>query len=162
MDFNDQKNIALQIFKEIYDQVDIKGITFPTKEISKNGIENVKELNRFLKSKGRRSAKCSELAKDETLIAYLSGNEDYFKSDKFKEDEIFLSMLDFEKQLKVILSLNDRYQFEENIAFSKLGKLKDIYKLYQKIFSSFDVFRFTNNFIEVLTHNKSSNIDSLH
>lgn len=161
MEHIEQKAIALKAFKEIYDNVDIK-VDFQNKEISKNGIENSTQINRFLKLKGMRSGMCSTLAKYESLIAYLSGNKDYFISDKFKEDEIFLSMLDFERQLKVILSLNDRYQFEEDIAFSKLGKLKDAYKLYQNLFSSFDVFRYTNNFIEELTENKPSNIDSLH
>ncbi len=109
-----------------------------------------------------RSGMCSALASYESLIAYLNGQEDYFKSDKFLEDETFLKMLNFERQLKILISLNDRYQFIENIVFSKLGKLKDTYKVYKNIFSSFDIFQFTNNFIEELTENKPSNIDSLH
>ncbi|QNM84574.1 hypothetical protein H9W90_10550 [Polaribacter pectinis] len=162
MEFLEQKKVARELFIEIYDSVDVKGIDFLKKEFSKNGIENLKEYNRFLKLKSVRKAKCSALATDDSLISFLGGNEAYFKSSEFLEHNNFLSMLDFEKQLKVLISLNDRYQFTEDVVFSKLGKLKDRYKKYQNTFSSFDVFRFTNNFIEELNENKPSNIDSLH
>lgn len=161
MEYQDQKVIALEAFREIYDSIDIK-VDFVNKEISKNGIENAKEFNRFLKLKAMRSGICSTIAHYENLIPYLSGDEVYFKSSKFKEDEIFLKMLNFESQLKVLVSLNDRYQFIEDIAFSKLAKLKGAYQVYRNLFVSFDVFRFTNNFIEELIENHPSNIDSLH
>tara|TARA_R110002126_G_scaffold291587_2_gene453984 strand:+ start:1366 stop:2241 length:876 start_codon:yes stop_codon:yes gene_type:complete len=161
MEHQDQKVIALDLFREIYDSVNIK-VDFIKSEVSKNGIENAKEFNRFLKLKAMRSGICSTIANYENLIPYLSGDEVYFKSSKFKEEETFLKMLNFESQLKVLVSLNDRYQFIEDIAFSKLAKLKDVYKLYRNLFVSFDVFRFTNNFIEKLIENHPSNIDSLH
>ena len=161
MEHGEQKVIALDIFREIYDSVNIK-VDFIKREVSKNGIENAKEFNRFLKLKAMRSGICSTIANYENLIPYLSGDEAYFKSFKFKEDETFLAMLYFEKQLKVLISLNDRYQFIEDMSFSKLGKLKDAYQLYRNLFVSFDVFRFTNNFIEELIENHPSNIDSLH
>lgn len=162
MEYIEQKNIALHVFKDIYNNIGIKQIAFPQIEISKNGIENSKEMNRFLKLKGRRSGICSELSTYESLIAYLGGDEAYFKSVKFKEDKSLLAMLDFEKQLKVLISLNDRYQFLQDTVFSKLGKLKDSYELYKNLFISFDVYVYANNFIEELTENKPSNIDSLH
>jgi hypothetical protein len=71
-------------------------------------------------------------------------------------------MLNFESQLKVLISLNDRYQFIDDIVFSKIGQLKDRYKRYQNLFVSFEAYYFTYNFIEELTEQKPSNIDSLH
>jgi hypothetical protein len=171
IDFNDrifgmehisQKNLALEIFRDIYDKVDMKNINFPKVEISKNGIENVKEFNRFKKLKGIRSGFSSNLATFESLLAYLGGKEAYFTSDTFKKDETVLAMLDFESQLKVLISLNDRYQFIDDLVFSKIGKLKARYKRYQNLFVSFEAFYFTHNFIEELTEHKPSNIDSLH
>jgi hypothetical protein len=171
IDFNDrvfgmehisQKNLALEVFRDIYDKVDIKNINFPKIETSKNGIENVKEFNRFEKLKGIRSGFSSRLATFESLLAYLGGKKAYFTTDTFKEDETVLAMLDFESQLKVLISLNDRYQFIDDIVFSKIGKLKDQYKRYQNLFVSFEVFYFSYNFIEELTEYKPSNIDSLH
>ncbi|MFK8061105.1 MAG: hypothetical protein AB8B78_13575 [Polaribacter sp.] len=169
-DFNDrvygmeqleQKAIAREIFREIYNIVDIS-VSFLKKEISKNGVENLMELNRFQKLKALRSGLCSTLATYETLIAYLGGNEDYFKSTEFLEDEAFKKTVTFEGYLKVLISLNDRYQFEEDAVFSKLGILKETYKRYENIFVNFDVYQFTHNFIENLEENKPSNIDSLH
>ena len=157
-----QKNLALDIFRDIYDKVNIKNINFPKIEISKNGIENVKEFNRFQKLKGIRSGFSASLATFESLLAYLGDKEAYFTSDTFKEDKTVLAMLNFESQLKVLISLNDRYQFIDDIVFSKLGKLRDRYKHYQNLFVSFEAYYFTHNFIEELTEQKPSNIDSLH
>jgi len=161
MEHQDQKVIALEAFREIYDSIDIK-VDFVNKEISKNGIENAKEFNRFLKLKGMRSGVCSALATYENLISYLSGNEAYFKSSKFKEEETFLKMLNFESQLKVLVSLNDRYQFIEDIVNSKLGKLKDAYKLYENLFISFEVFDWVEGKIDSFTEEKPSHVESLY
>ncbi|UAM97275.1 hypothetical protein K8354_13225 [Polaribacter litorisediminis] len=161
MEHRDQRLIAIDIFREIYDLINVK-LDFQNKEISKNGIENAKEFNRFLKLKGMRNGVRSTLATYENLIPYLSGDEAYFKSSKFKEDETFLHMLYFEKQLKVLISLNDRYQFIEDLAFSKFGKLKDAYQVYQNLFVSFDVFVWVEYKIDNFTEEKPSHIESLY
>ena len=46
MEYQDQKVIALEAFREIYDSIDIK-VDFVNKEISKNGIEKQKNLIDF-------------------------------------------------------------------------------------------------------------------
>ena len=161
MEHLEQKVIARDIFREIYDSVNVK-VDLIKREVSKNGIENAKEFNRFLKLKAMRSGICSTIANYENLIPYLSGDEAYFKSSKFKEDETFLKMLNFESQLKVLVSLNDRYQFMEDIAFSKLGKLKDTYKCYQNLFISFEVFVWVKDKIDSFIEEKPSHIESLY
>lgn len=161
MEHLEQKVIARDIFREIYDSVNVK-VDFVKREVSRNGIENAKEFNRFLKLKAMRSGICSTIANYENLIPYLSGDEVYFKSSKFKEDETFLKLLYFEKQLKILISLNDRYQFVEDIAFSKLGKLKDAYQLYRNLFVSFEIFVWVEDKIGGFIEDKPSHIESLY
>ena len=160
MEHREQRTIALKMFKMAYDTIDVKDIDFIDKETSING--NIKPYNRFEKLQGLRRAKKTSIAKYESLVAYLNGDEDYFKTTKFLEDETSENISTFESYLKVLISLNDRYQFEENVVFSKLGLLKEAYKKYQNVFVSFDVFQFTHNLIENLEENKPSNIDSIH
>lgn len=162
MEYREQRVIALKMFKTVYDTIDVNHIDLIDIEMSINGIENLKPYNRFQKLKHLRSAQKINIAKYESLVTYLNGDEDYFNTLRFLEDETSENFLTFESYLKVLISLNDRYQFEENAVFSKLGILKETYKKHQNIFMSFDVFKFTYNFIENLEENKPSNIDSMH
>lgn len=162
MHHSEQRIIALEMFKAVYDSINVTDISFIHKETSVNGIENIVQENRFQRLKGFRSGKKTHIAKYESIIAYLIGNEDYFRTSKFMQDEVSESFLTFERFLKILISLNDRYDFEDDFVFSKLGVLKETFQKYQNIFVNFDAFIFTNNFIENLQQNKPSSIDSLH
>lgn len=162
MEFLEQKKIARELFKEIYNKIDVKSVDFINLKTSNNGIENVEQYNRFSKLKGFRRSKCSILATVESLISFLGGNEAYFKSVEFLEHKNFLTMLYFEKQLKVLISLNDRFQLFEDIVFTKLGRLKDVYMLYENLFINFDVFVWVEDMINSFRDDKAANIESLY
>ncbi|MFC4267349.1 hypothetical protein [Polaribacter marinivivus] len=156
-----QKNFAVENFKTIYDDLNLK-FDLLRKETSENNIENILQSDRFQILYGVRNGMKSKLAAFESLIAYLGGNEKYFDSSKFYETDDFQIVLKFEKYLKVLVSLNDRYQIIEDDYFNNTGKLKARYELYKGIFSTFEVFNFTDNYIKKLNENKPSKIDSLH
>ena len=157
-----QKVLGLEVFKQTYNEIDVKDVNLIQKEISADGIEHIKAENKLQRLKYQRNAKKNNIAKYESLVAYLIGDEGYFKSLEFLKDEVSEDILTFESYLKVLISLNDRYKFEENFTFGAMAEMKEIFKRHNALFISFDVFKFTHNFIKNLSLDIPSNIDSLH
>ncbi len=162
MDYVDQRKIALKHFKEKFLKVTPKDFALAYKTTSENGLERVKMLNLFKVLKGARTAMNSNLGTQQNIIKFLIGDERYFQSAEFQGQEFFKKALHFETGLKILLSLNDTYQFEEDAEFSNLGVLKERYKVYNNVFIDFEIFRWTHKKIKSFIDNKPSNIDSLH
>ncbi|RBW55209.1 hypothetical protein DS884_16395 [Tenacibaculum sp. E3R01] len=162
MEYIEQRKVALKYFKDKFSRITPKDISLGYRSISESGLERVEMLNRFEFLKGLRSALKATLATDQNLKAYLIGDQIYFESDEFKKQETFTKAFEFESTLKILLSLNDMFQFEDDTAFSNLGILKERYKKYKNVFLDFDVFSWTQKKIQSFIDNKPSNIDSLH
>lgn len=162
MEYADQRKVALKYFKYNFSRVTPKGVSLGFKSISESGLEGFKMLNRFEFLKGSRKAISTTLGTNQNLKAYLIGDQKCFESDEFKKQEIFTKAFEFESTLKILLSLNDMFQFEEDTAFSNLGILKERYEKYKNVFLDFDVFSWIQKKIQSFIDNKPSNIDSLH
>jgi len=167
-DFNDkiygleiieQKKIGLHYFNELYAQVDIKAAQFIRKEISGTGVIQVKNMNRFQYLKYRQDAIKENIATLDNVIEYLFGNKAYFNMDLLGNDTYINKAVEFEYILKVLVSLNDRYNFEDDLFFSDKGVLKSMFEKHTNIFYDFEVFVFVDKKIKDL---KPSQIDSLY
>lgn len=162
MEYKDQRKIGLKYFKDNYRRITPKDISLGYRTISRTGVEGVEMINRFEFLKGSREALKTNLATDENLKAYLIGNREYFESKEFISQEIYNKVLDFESTLKILLSLNSVYQFEEDATYSNQGILKERYNKYKNVFLNFEVFSWTQKKIQSFIDNKPSQIDSLH
>jgi len=117
-----QKKLALAHFKDQYEHIASKKIALVTQRNLENGgvvIENVPKLE-FLKEQQR--TLLSNLWKTELLEQFLFGNKDYFVTSLINEIKILKEVIDFEVALSIMLSLNGRFKFENDVSFSNDGE----------------------------------------
>lgn len=155
----EQKKIGLQYFNELYDQVDVKVVRLLRKEISDTGVIQIKNFNRFENLKYWQDGIKENIATLDNVIEFLIGNKEFFNNELLEKDTNFNKAINFEYILKVLVSLNDLYNFEDDLFFSDLGILKDKFYKYNHIFYSFEVFIFVHKEIKDL---KPSHIESLY
>jgi hypothetical protein len=162
LEFSEQKKLGLRVFKEIYKQIELKEIALLNNIKSSNGIDQVHTMKVLKTLKWQREANKITISKIEFLTPYFSGDSNYFEGSDFLENEHLINITNFEKLLKVLISLNDRFEFEQDTTFSALGILKDNYANYRNTFINFDVFSFTHQQIKNYTSNIPSQIESLY
>lgn len=161
LDKTAQREIALQHFNELYKKIKVLEASFVKREKDDNGVEQIKSLNRFDFLKGRQNGQKQQLATNDNVLEFLHGNETYFKSKQFIDDPNTIKFIEFESSLKILVSLNSQYKFEDDFHFSDLGLLKSLFEKYRDIFKSFEVFVYTHKKIQSFTENKPAHITSL-
>lgn len=169
-DFNDkiyglgnkeQQKVALKHFNKLYSKIKVLESSFVKKEKDDNGIELVKNMNRFDFLKGRENAQKQQIATTESVLQFLNGNETYFRSKQFENIPNTIQFIAFEANLKILISLNGQYKFEDDFHFTDLAKLKNLYNKYKELFITFEVFLYTHKKIESFTEAKIAYITSL-
>jgi len=158
----EQQKIALKHFNKLYKKVKVLEASFVKREKDYNGIELVKNMNRFDFLKGRQNAQKQQLATTENILQFLNGNETYFKTKPFQNDPNTIEFIAFEANLKILISLNGQYKFEEDFHFTNLAKLKSLYEKYRDTFTTFEVFQYTHKKIQSFTEAKIAHITSLY
>lgn len=164
LDIPSQRAIAIKDFKNYYNKVKgLKG-NLLRKEKSDNGIEQVTPINRFDFLKGRQLAIKNQVANIEKgyLNAYLEGDKSFFKKDTLLKLKDFKDLIEFESVLKILISLNGKFEFEEDYQFSELGLLKELFEMYTHIFHKKEVFIYAHKKIQSFNKNKPTNIGSLY
>ncbi|WP_417196990.1 hypothetical protein [Bizionia sp.] len=156
------RKIALQNFKLIYKDLKIEGFNKVNRETSSLGIENIAVEKRLEYLSLRRMAIKRNIAIRSFVLEYLYGNMEFFTDEFVNENDLINEFIFFESQLKIILSLNDRYAFETDIYFSKAAKAKNIFEKYPNIFTTLESFLKIHLTIENLEENVSSSINCLY
>ena len=156
-----QRKIALGHFNELYKKIKVLEASFVKREKDDNGIEQIKSMNRFDFIKGRQNGQKQQLATTENILQFLNGNETYFDSEKFKNNTTTKQFIEFDSNLKILISLNSQYKFEEDFHFTDLAKLKNLFEKYDNTFKSFEVFIYIHKKIHSFTEAKIANITSL-
>ena len=170
-DFNDriyglsnkeQQKIALKLFNKLYKKIKVLDTNFVKKEKDDNGLEQVKNMNRFHFLKGRQNGQKQQLSTTENILQFLNGKANYFNTEEFKNDSNTKQFVNFEATLKILVSLNGQYYFEEDMQFTVLGQLKNLYQKYKGLFKMFEVFTYTHKKIKGFGENKIRHITSLY
>ncbi|MDC9722958.1 MAG: hypothetical protein PSN34_09340 [Urechidicola sp.] len=161
-DEGEQKNTALVAFKNIYEELKASGLELYKRKKSSAYGDQFESGNRFEKLNGIKVAKKINLCPLPIAIEYIQGNGMYFESENFKSLEFFGEMIDFEIGLKILVSLNEKYHFEEDLYFSEYGELKKIFEKYNHIFKSFEIFIHTYKSINNFQFQIPSEIESLY
>ena len=170
-DFNDriyglgnkeQQKIALKLFNKLYKKTKVLEASFVKREKDNNGLEHVKNMNRFDFLKGRQNGQKQQLATTENILQFLNGNDTYFNSEQFNNEFNTKQFVTFEANLKILVSLNGQYHFEEDLQFTDLGQLKKVYQKHEDIFKTFEVFVYTHKKIQSFKKAKMAHITSLY
>lgn len=156
-----QRKNALKEFNKLFKKTKVLKASFVRREKDDNGVENVKNMDRFDFLKGRQNGLKKQLVNSRNVLEFLHGNQIYFNDEKFLNHLDIKQFIEFETNLKILVSLNGQHKFEEDFHFNDLGKLKNLFKKYGNIFNSFDVFIYTHKKIHSFTAAKTANITSL-
>jgi len=162
LSIGDQKKEGLVRFNEIYKTVDFSQINFIKRDEKIGLVENIKKIGRLEKLNYIRRAKMSNLCELPMAVEYLFGNRAYFASTTFKYLDAFKEVIDFESNLKILVNLNERFQFEDDFIFGERAVLKEKFEANRHIFNSFDVFEYSYNKIESFETAHPTNIGSLY
>lgn len=144
---NEIKKAGLNEFNSIYNALKIK--TF-----SKKGRFELLHLER--------EHIISNISKErEIVIAFLTGNEDFFDVELYLTNLYLQKIISFEGNLEILLELNRTYKFQTDIYFDENAVLFEKYKNIDNPSFSFEVFKFINHQIKTLEKSKRSDIVSL-
>ena len=163
LDYSEQKKIALNHFNKIYSENYKDVITFFEEKISENGITHTKSQGRFKMLNGQLNAFKSNLINEIQANEYLTGNKDFFNPKNLSSK--FASINDtiiFETWLQILIELNDRYNFEEDLYFTQIRFDKEKFKKYNHIFKTLESYQFTNNKVKSFVADQKAHIESLY
>lgn len=158
----EQKRLALKRFNEIYEKVDVAQFEIVERIKELGIIEDVKNSSRFEKLHQIRSAKKIELCPLPIAMEYFYGNEEFFNSEAFKNLDSFKAAIYFEISLKILVNLNNRYRFEDDLYFGEYGVLHTCYKEYTHVFLTYEAFAWTHRAIPNFKEIIPAQIDSLY
>ena len=162
LDFSQQKTIALQHFRGIYDDIYVDAMTFFNEEKSENGIVHSYNFSKLkMLSYQYASFKFNTISKI-NLNQYLQGDDAFFKKENFCEKFDLAKEVYFETQLQILVELNDRYKFEEDLYFTEIRFEKKKFKEYEHIFKTFKSYQFTNRKIKSFMEDHKAHIESLY
>ncbi|MFL0354781.1 hypothetical protein [Xanthomarina sp. GH4-25] len=156
------KKRALYYFNEIYKEFSVDGIKKFKRKVSVRGIVNIEAENKMHFLYKRREALKYEIANRSFLLEYLYGNLNYFDSLLMNENKVLNEFIAFEFQLKKLISLNDKFGFESDLYFSKMGVLKETFENFKHIFPRLEIFLKVHSTIDNLDHLIPAHIDSLY
>lgn len=158
----EQKKIALDHFNRIYNDNYLNVITpFETK-ISETGIKHTYTYGKLQMLSYQLHGFKRNLVNKITLNNYLNGNKDFFTKENLLENYDIEDEVQFEIWVQILVELNDRFKFEEDLFFTKIKTEKDRYNRFTYIFKSFESLKFTSRKIEKFYDNKKANIESLY
>ena len=158
-----KKKLVFKKFVALCKELDAKSaIETIERSESETGVEHFIETPKLKKvSRIYESIKAS-FFKYMPLNHYLQGNKDFFTRENILNSYHLGDTIETESKVQLIIELNDKYAFEEDMYLSKFGKLLANYKNYAHIFHSFEIFKWTNHKIRSFTSDVSANIDSLY
>tara|TARA_R110000764_G_scaffold53917_7_gene117474 strand:- start:5578 stop:6528 length:951 start_codon:yes stop_codon:yes gene_type:complete len=157
------RKIALDNFKTLTDLIVTDNIKIGHVHTNRYGIQHQKNAGKFETLHGQQNALKEQLAESELLIEYLYGNESFFTKEPANHNELISQIMDFESILKILVSLNDQFHFEDDYIFSGLGILKSKYNsIYLPLFKNFAAFRFTYETISDFNKYQNAQVEALY
>jgi hypothetical protein len=156
-----QKRIALQHFNERYTDLKMKADNFARINKSDSGIKTVQNFARTKQLFYARIQHMKEVCDKELVLQYLYGNLSFFDYELMNNHDGVNEAIFFESQLKILISLNDRYEFEVDEYFTESGILLKLFSQYDDIFIEFPVFRYVHKKIKSIKSNEKAEIESL-
>lgn len=157
-----QKQIALEFFNNIYDEVYEDIISLFDNTTSENGIELTLNKGKLSNLFHQYEAYKYNVLQKIKGNKYLLGDEQFFKQENLLHKYDIQRELEFEIQLQIMVELNDRFGFEEDFYFTKNRILKNFYENNKHIFNDFETYKYTHNKIESFEKHHKAKVESLY
>lgn len=162
LDPKEQKKIALDYFKKIYNNIYKDVITIYNQKISNDGIVHTHNFNKLKMLHYQLEAYKINLSDTRSSLCYLIGDRKTYIDSNFIENEIVTEVLEFEAWKQIILELNSRYEFEDDYYFTNRKNDLAKFKEYDHIFKSLESYQFTDRKIKSFEKDKKAHIESLY
>ena len=158
----EQKKIALAHFISIYND-NYLNVFIPFKnKVSETGINHTYNYGKLQMLYYQLNAFKNNLADKIKLNEYLAGKKDFFSIENLLENYDLFDEIQFEIWVQVLVELNDRFKFEDDLFFTKIKQEKDRFNRNTHIFKTFESLQFTSRKIECFKTNHKANIESLY
>lgn len=151
----EKRKLAKKNFKKISREYIPTDLLIYQNPQSSKGIKNL-ELQSILSSLfDQQNLLKYELADTDLLNQFIFGNKEIFEVSILLDQILIDLLIDFESNLKILVSLNDQFNFEKDEYFTNIAILKEKYhSKFYVIFKSFDAYYFA--------HQQISQIKNLH
>lgn len=142
LSLDESKKIASKYFKLYYNKIPIH----PSLTLKVDKDRNVIPTPYFESLKKYKETLLNKIEdKSELVIPYLAGNDNYYNRPLFENNEIIKEIFEFENNLKILLELNKKYQFEKVDIFNPTSKSERIYTENINYFDSIKQVQFIEN-----------------
>lgn len=162
LDHNDLKKVALSDFNKIYTNLEILHVTLVTETTSENGIRHTHTTGKLFKLYYFQQEIKKSMATTENLINFLTGNKAFYDDDFFEQHVEIRDAVHLESIKQILVEINDKFNFEDDIYYSKKLSQQFKFKDYNHIFTNLKSYRFTNDMIRKFRKLKRSYIESLY
>lgn len=162
LDSKEQKKIALDYFKEIYNDIYKDVITIYNQRISSDGIVHTHNFNKLKMLHYQLEAYKINLSDTRSTLCYLTGDRKTYIESNFIENKTVAEVLEFEAWKQIIVELNSRYEFEDDYYFTNRKNDRAKFKEYDHIFKSLESYQFTDRKIKSFEKDKKAHIESLY
>jgi hypothetical protein len=160
-----KKNIALEDFNNIYNNLEIQ-LPYYIESIENlpNNVYETKVHTKLFKVYHLISYLKSEITGFKEVKEYLRDNLTYYDDDFLKNNIEFSNLLHLITVSEILVELNQRFNFEEDIYFNNEFTIKIKYENehIKKVFKSIEGFSFANCLIESFDKDVKANIESLY
>ncbi|TLF47120.1 hypothetical protein [Maribacter aurantiacus] len=158
----EQRKIELTHFKKIFETLPAGFMNIKV-NTSTSGIQYSQKISRIeLLFNMRETMRQVQRHYSKEIKEFLLGNSDYFNDDLAKDNEYIELTVDFESKLKILLSLNDKYNFEDDLFFSRNRQLYEKFKYYKGLSFDFEIYKFIHHTINNIEDNFYSHVSSLY
>ena len=162
LDPKEQKKIALDYFKQIYNTIYKDVITIYDQRISSDGIVHTHNFNKLKMLHYQLEAYKINLSDTRSTLCYLTGDRKTYIESNFIENKTVAEILEFEAWKQIIVELNSRYEFEDDYYFTNRKNDRAKFKEYDHIFKSLESYQFTDRKIKSFEKDKKAHIESLY
>lgn len=162
LEFSELKKISLIDFNEIYENLRINQITIVDERTTENGIAHTHTTGKLFKLYNFQHQYKTLNASTKNIVNYLTADLSFYNKEFYEQNIEIRFGVHLEVMKQILVEINDKYNFEEDIYFSK--KVSDIFKLkdYDHIFKNLKSYQFTNKTICDFKKLKRSYIESLY
>jgi hypothetical protein len=162
LEYSDSRKIALSDFNEIYKNLNITHITLVDERVSKNGTNETHTTGKIFKLYFFQQEIKKSMATTENLINYLIGNLEFYSQEFYEETFEIQDGVHLESIKQILVEINDKYNFEEDLYYSK--KVREAFKFrdYDYIFKTLKAYQFTNRMISNFKTIKRTYIESIY
>ncbi|EPR72567.1 hypothetical protein ADIWIN_2457 [Winogradskyella psychrotolerans RS-3] len=156
-------DLALEDFNEIFIALKLKNIVLTKVEKTANDIDHHSIVGRMPMVKFGLNAMAENFSKDENiLMEYLLGNIEFFNNELIVVNEVLSKAFKRYINLKILIELNDKFNFEKSEDFGKTGYINDIHDKFRDITADNTLFHYIYTTIDNLTDDEKANISSLY